>query len=238
MAKQSKQGDKCKAIGYVRASKGSQEVTPAAQRDALEAWAKEEGIELVAVHEDTVSGAAPLDKRPGMLAALAALAEHGAGWLAVAKRDRLTRDVIAGAMIERMAERNGAEVVAANGAGNGDGPEAQLMRRMIDAFAEYERAMIRARTCVALAAKKARGERTGEIPYGYSLSEDGVHLEACEDELDAILLVWELRAGGLTLKAIGEELKARGICNRAGHMNWNPKSVRALVKARMACASR
>jgi len=54
------------------------------------------------------------------------------------------------------------------GVGNGNGPEAQLMRTMIDAFAAYERALIRARTKAALAAKAARGERTSlHAPYGW-----------------------------------------------------------------------
>ena len=44
--------------------------------------------------------------------------------------------------------------------------------RMVDAFAEYERAIIRARTRAALAVKRGRGERTGEVPYGFRLAED------------------------------------------------------------------
>jgi DNA invertase Pin-like site-specific DNA recombinase len=38
---------------------------------------------------------------------------------------------------------------------------------IMDAAAAYERALIRARTKAALAAKRARGERSGEVPYGF-----------------------------------------------------------------------
>ena len=63
----------------------------------------------------------------------------------------------------------GAKVVAADGVGNGDQPENLLMRRMVDAFAGFERRVIGARTKAALAVKKARGERVGGIPYGESV---------------------------------------------------------------------
>ncbi len=44
---------------------------PEAQRAALLRWAEVRGLQLVAVHEDRgMSGAAPLDRRPGLLAAL------------------------------------------------------------------------------------------------------------------------------------------------------------------------
>jgi len=236
MAKRTtKAGNQKLAIGYIRVSTDEQTQGPKAQRDALQAWAKSEGVELVAVFEDIgISGAAPIDKRPGLLNALDALAEHGAGLLVVAKRDRLARDVIVGAMAERMAERNGAQVVASNGAGNGDGPEAQLMRRMVDAFSEYERALIRARTKAALQAKKARGERTGSVPFGFKLADDGVHLVADLVEQDIISTVQRLRKNGLTLRAIGAELKKRGSKNRSGRTTWNPSSVKALTLAKVA----
>ena len=46
--------------------------------------------------------------------------------------------------------------------GNGDGPEHALPRNIVAAFAEYERALIRARTRAALAVKRARSERVGQ----------------------------------------------------------------------------
>jgi DNA invertase Pin-like site-specific DNA recombinase len=93
----------------------------------------------------------------------------------VAKRDRLGRYVIAVAMIERLVTKSGARVVSAAGEGtDSDDPAALLMRRLIDSFAEYERALIAARTRAALAAKRRRGERvSGIIPFGYQLADDG-----------------------------------------------------------------
>jgi DNA invertase Pin-like site-specific DNA recombinase len=204
-------------IGYVRVSTDDQALGPEAQRAALEAWAVRNGASLVAVFEDLgVSGGAPLDKRPGLLAAVDALADHGADALIVAKRDRLARDTMAAAMIERLADRAGARIVSADGVGDGDGPESLLMRRIVDAFAEYERALIRGRTRAALAAKKARGERAGEVPFGCRLADDGRTLEADAGEAAVVDAVRELRAAGLSIRGIAAELDRRGFRSRAG----------------------
>lgn len=223
-------GNPSLVVGYVRCSTEEQNLGPEAQREALARWCAANGARLVAVHEDAgVSGAMPLDKRPALLAAVDAVAAHGAGVLLVAKRDRLARDVVVAAMVERLAERHGARVLAADGAGNGVGPEAMLLRGIVDVFAQYERALIRARTKAALGVKRARGERTGGlVPYGFHLAADGVHLERNEAEQAVVALARSLRADGWTLRAIAGELAARGIVPRTGGA-WHPQTVARLV---------
>jgi DNA invertase Pin-like site-specific DNA recombinase len=128
--------DPKKAIGYIRVSTDEQMLGLGCQRDAIEAWCARHDAELVAVHEDIgVSGATPLEKRPGLTDALDGLVVDGAGVLLVAKRDRLARDLIIGAVVERMAERAGARVLSADEVGNGEGPEHQLMRNLLMSFA-------------------------------------------------------------------------------------------------------
>jgi DNA invertase Pin-like site-specific DNA recombinase len=163
--------DPKKVVGYVRVSTDEQALGPEAQKVAIREWCRANGVVLVAVHEDLgVTGATPVEKRPGLNAALDSLAVACAGVLLVAKRDRLARDVVIGAVAERLVERLGARVLSADGTGNGDGPEQQLMRHLINAFAEYERMVIGARTKAALHVKKRRGERIGAVPLGYRLS--------------------------------------------------------------------
>lgn len=220
------------AVGYIRVSTDDQALGPEAQRAALEAWAARNGADLVAVFEDLgVSGAAALDRRPGLLAAVDALADHGAGVLVVAKRDRLARDTMAAAMIERLADRAGARIVSADGVGDGDGPESLLMRRIVDAFAEYERALIRGRTCAALAAKKARGERAGEVPFGSRVAVDGRTLEADAGEGAVVDAVRELRAAGLSIRGIAAELDRRGFRSRSGKALAATQVARILERA-------
>ena len=229
--KKAKAANKAKAVLYVRVSTDEQALGPEAQRAAADRWCAARGVELVAVCEDLgVSGGAPLDRCPGLLEALRQLEAHGAGVLLVAKRDRLAREVMKAAMVEQLAARVGAEVTSAAGEGEGTDPAAALMRRMVDAFAEYERGLIAARTKAALAVKKAKGERAGTIPYGYQLGDDGVQLVPHEGEQAVVATIRGLRAEGLSLRAIAAELDARGLVSRSGG-RWHLTQVVRVLEA-------
>jgi DNA invertase Pin-like site-specific DNA recombinase len=173
---------------------------------------------VVAWHVDQgVCSVTPIDGRPALVAALASLREHGAGVLVVAKRDRIARDVVLTAGVERAAGSSGAVVVSAAGEGNGDTPADAFMRTVIDGAAAYERALIRARTKAALAAKSARGEKTGgSVPYGYRLDTDGRTLVAVEGEQATIARARALTAEGRTLRAVAAQLAAEGHVSRKG----------------------
>jgi len=214
-----------KAIGYVRVSTDKQDLGPEAQRVELERWCKANGAELESVHQDLgVSGGAQLDKRPGLLAAIDALTKGSI--LLIAKRDRLARDPIVSAMAERLAMRKGASVVSCDGAGNGDDPTSVLMRRIIDAFAEYERLLIGARTKAALAVKRKRGEAWNHTPFGYR--REGNALIPDPDAQEAIRLIHELRAGGMSYRAIAGELVRRGVPTQRGG-KWEAMTVRKVA---------
>jgi len=216
-------------IGYLRVSTEDQALGPAAQRAALERFAAASGAELLAVYEDLgVSGGATLEDRPGLLSALGALEEHSAGALVVAKRDRLARDPLIAAMIEASAKRAGAVVLSAAGEGNGDDPTAVLMRRIVDAFAEYERLLIRSRTRAALAVKRSRGELTGTAPLGTTRAADGVRLALAPEEALAVARVSALRAEGVSIRGIAERLDTEGYAARGAR--WHPTTVARLLE--------
>ena len=63
----------------------------------------------------------------------------------------------------------------------------------------------------AMQRKKARGERTGSIPYGYRLANDGKTLTPDDTERTAIQQARDLRDSGLSLAAVSKELDRRGI---------------------------
>lgn len=220
--------DTARAVAYVRVSTDDQALGPEAQRTAIRRWAKAHGVDVVAWAEDLgVSGGAELEKRPGLMAALEALPEHNAGTLIVAKRDRLARDVVVAAMVERLAERVGARIVSADGTGNAEGPEGMLMRGLVDLFAQYERALIRSRTAAALAVKRARGERVGQVPLGYQAT-DGAKLAEDAAELAAIDRIHELRAEGVSIRGIASRLNAEGVPARG--RRWYPTTVARVLE--------
>lgn len=202
------------AVAYLRVSTDEQRLGPEAQRAAIEAWASREGIVIAKWFTDHgVSGAAAIDERPGLLAALDALADVGGAVLVVAKRDRLARDVVVAATIERAAAQHLARVVSADGTANGDTPADAFMRTMLDGAAAYERALIRARTKAALAAKAARRERVGTVPYGYRVDTDGAALIEDGAEQAVLAEVRALRSAGLSVRSIASALAAKGIAS-------------------------
>ena len=216
-----------------------------AQLDACRAWAAREGCEVVGPFLDEgVSGAAPLDKRLGLMGALA---EVGKGdVLIVAKRDRLGRDPFVIAMIEAAVKRAGGRVVSAAGEGtDGDGPTDVLMRRIVDAFGEYERLVIKARTKAALGAKARRGERTGKVPFGFDLVDDGrrskkglpIALVPNHGEQATIAEIHRLAAEGMPPVAIARELNRLGLPSKTG-AQWSNMAVRRIfARPSLAVAS-
>jgi DNA invertase Pin-like site-specific DNA recombinase len=219
-----------RSVFYRRCSTDEQAESGAglkAQLDACVAHAERAGMERVGDFSDEgIGGAAPMDKRPGLLEAQAMIGPGDV--LLVAKRDRLGRDPIVVAMIEAAVNRQGGRVVSAAGEGTDEGtdddPTSVLMRRIVDAFAEYERLVIKSRTRAALSAKRRRGQRTGSVPIGFDPADIGerskaglpVALVPNPAEVATMALVRELRAAGMPLRRIARALDERGIPPKQG----------------------
>lgn len=205
--------------GYLRVSTDGQADSGLgldAQRSAIAAAAARHQLTVAEYFTDAgLSGALELANRPGLFAAVNALKRGDV--LIVAKRDRLGRDVIAVAMLERLTTRKGARILSAAGEGTeGDDASSMLQRRILDAFAEYERLIIGQRTRAALQAKRARGQRAGNLPYGFTLNADGSTLDVRADEQRVLSLLRELIAAGFTLREVAAELNRQGFRTRCG----------------------
>lgn len=198
-------------------------------RDAIERWAASTGTTIAQwCSDEGLSGATAIDQRPALLEALAALRTHGAGVLVAAKRDRLARDVSNCAAIERLTQEAGARVVTADGLDSSDSPEGQLVRCIIDAMGQYERALIRARTKAALSAKAKRGEVIGSVPFG-SRAMAG-KLVADKQEQRALVRMRELKAAGASHSAIADKLAAEGHKPRGNR--WHVTTIQRALFAR------
>lgn len=217
MAKRRKPGDPKVAVAYLRVSTDTerQALGVEAQRHAIETWAAREGVRIAATYVETVSGGAPLDKRPVLLEALAAVAAHRAGRLVVHRLDRFSRDPLAAALAEEELRRQGASLACADGVGQGDDPAAELVRAILVAVHRFDKEMIRARIRAALAVKKRRGELTGAAPYGYRRGADGKTLVEDADEQKTIARLREMRASGATVRGVQRAAREAGIVGRA-----------------------
>lgn len=227
-----------RAIGVVRVSTSKQDLGARAQRDELERWCRDHGVELVEVFEDIgVSREAPLSKRPALLLAIAALRERDAGVLLAVKRDRFGVRYTAGD-VERQAVSIGARLVTTDGVCVGDGSETEEVQTQVqDIVTGLELRKIKARN-------KARARRCiaegrihgGEVPYGMRRADTGVigrggqvvSLEPDPVEQSVIVTIRELRATGMSYRAVAAELDTRGIPSRSGN-GWQAMTVKRIA---------
>jgi DNA invertase Pin-like site-specific DNA recombinase len=224
-------GEARRAVAYIRVPEMRPGLAvasadaPSTQRAAIEGWASREGVEIRAWQLDVgVSAATPIAERPGLLAAYSAIQEHGAGMLVAANADRFAHDELVSWLIERAALTAGATIHTADGSrGRARGSEAHddqqsvgFTRGAVDLARAYQRVVVRSRIRNALAEKKARGERVGNVPYGYRLATDGVHLELDDGEQTIVATVFRLSSEGLSQRAIVAHLAAHGVAGRTG----------------------
>jgi len=213
-------------IGYIRVSTDEQ------ANSGLGLEAQTAAIRAVcpsaSIYADEGVSSVKLDRK-GLYGALQALSDGDE--LVVVKRDRLGRDPYLMGWIELECKKRGARVVSIAGEGTeNDDPTSILMRDIVDAFARFERLQIGARTKVALAAKKERGEKTGgTVPYGWDTDADG-RLTPNESEQAALEAIEDLRDRGWSLRAICAEMEARGVKTKTGRTTWQPKVISRLLK--------
>jgi DNA invertase Pin-like site-specific DNA recombinase len=215
-------------ISYFRVStsgQGKSGLGIEAQREALTRFARAEGLDIIAEHVEIESGkgADALDRRPRLAAALADARRHRCP-VAVAKLDRLSRDVhfISGLMAHRvpfLVAELGADVDP-------------FLIHLYAALAEKERALISQRTKAALKAVKARGVRLGnpKIADAQAIGSARVKADADRFAANVLPLIREAqRAGASSLRAVAEALNARGVRTARGG-KWAATQVRDILQ--------
>ena len=211
-------------VAYIRVStsqQGRSGLGIEAQRASLARFAAEAGYEIVAefVEVETGKGSDALDRRPQLAAALAK-ARGARCPVAVAKLDRLSRDVhfVSGLMAHRVPF-----VVAELG------PDVDpFVLHLYAALAEKERALISGRTKSALAAAKAKGVKLGNPQIGAARGEAVAAIKAEADRAagNVLPIIAEIqKSGATTLRAIADALNARGVPTPRGG-RWYAMSVR------------
>ncbi len=210
-----------RTIAYLRVSTIGQAEDGAgldAQLDACKAWAAARGLEIAEVHQDAgVSGAKQPHERPGLMAAIASL-ESG-DTLLVYRLDRIARDMMSAMIAEDLVRRQNARIISAAGESTeNDDPTSQFCRQVLVAVAQLERSLIKARLMAGRNAKKARGGKTTNIvPYGF-MADPADDKKIIRNASEQIVLaeIAGLRAAGLSLRDIADDLAKRGTMARNG----------------------
>jgi DNA invertase Pin-like site-specific DNA recombinase len=215
------------AVAYLRtssaASVGADKDSDKRQRAAIEAFAKRAGFTIVEEYYDAaVSGADPVDQRPGFCEMLQRLATNGAKTIIVESPDRFARDLAVQLAGHDMLRGFGIAIIPASAPDffTEDTPTAVLVRQVLGAIAQFEKASIVAKLA---AARKRKREREGRCEGRKPLSET----------TEVVALARKLRrrrpkAGQLSLRDVSKELAARGFFNELGKP-YTAKSVASML---------
>jgi len=160
------------ALAYYRTSSAANLEGDSLERQqaAVKRYATLTGIEVVGEFYDAaVSGADPIDTRPGFSAMLTRIESNGVRLVVVEDASRFARSVLAqelGVLV--MAER-GVRVVTASSEDltATDDPAKVMMRQVVGAFAEYEKARLVGKLRVARDRASERAGKRVEGRKGY-----------------------------------------------------------------------
>jgi putative DNA-invertase from lambdoid prophage Rac len=180
------------------------------QRRQIEGYAHMHGLTLADVLiEEGVSGSVPVEERP-IGGQLFAKLQRGDIVIA-AKLDRLFRSALDALKVVESLKGRGVKLhlldLGGDIAGNGI---SKLFLTIAAAFAEAERDRIRERIGQAKADQKSRGRFLGgDVPFGFEVGVDGA-LVPIGAQQEAIREIAVLRAQGRSLRAIRDEMRAKG----------------------------
>ena len=230
-----------RAALYIRVSTNEQAtegVSLEAQEARLRAYCTMRGLEVAEVVTDAgVSAGKALDAREGGRRVLELIASGEADAVVAYKLDRLFRDCADCLTVTRTWDRTGVALHLVDMGGQTLDTSTAMGRFFLTVMAgaaELERGLVGERTKAALAHKRSKGEKTGgRVPYGWQLATDGKTLEPNAPEQEVIDCANELRAAGLSLRAVAKDLEARALLNRAGR-RFSAQGVSTVLAARAA----
>lgn len=153
-----------RAFAYLRTSSaaniGEDKDSGHRQLHSIETYAKRAGVELVGTyHDEAVKGSDPIDSRPGFAAMLEALEANGTKTIVVETTNRFARDLMVQEVGYAMLRARGIDLIAADSPTSflDDTPTARLIRQVLGAVSEFEKAMLVAK----LRGARDRKRRTG-----------------------------------------------------------------------------
>jgi DNA invertase Pin-like site-specific DNA recombinase len=229
------------AIAYLRTSSaanvGADKDSDKRQREAIEAFAKRAGYEIVAEYYDAaVSGAEHLENRPGFAAMLEHIEGNGVRTIIVETANRFARDLMVQEVgYDRLRSRTVGKgkdarpdpihLVAADSpnAFLDDGPTSKLIRQVLGAVAEFDKAM----TVAKLRGARERKRR--------ELGKCEGRKSHAEKNPEAVALAKKLRRASpktgkrRSLREISAELAEAGYLNER-RRPFNHNSIKAMLE--------
>jgi DNA invertase Pin-like site-specific DNA recombinase len=174
-------------------------------------------------YDAAVSGADPVDKRAGFSEMLQHLTANGAKTIIVESPDRFARDLAVQLAGHDMLKALGVSIIPASAPEffTEETPTAILVRQVLGAIAQFEKASAVAKLA---AARKRKREREGRCEGRKPLKETRPEVVALARKLRRR----RPKGGQLSLRSIASELAARGFFNQRGKP-YAAKSVASML---------
>ena len=222
--------DNPKAVAYLRTSSatnvGPGKDSEKRQMQAIEAYAKRAGFQIVETFYDAdVRGADPIDSRPQFAAMLDMLLSNGTRTIIVETASRFSRDLITQETGWAMLKSQGVALIAADSpdAFLDETPTAVLIRQILGAVAQFEKAMLVSKLKGARSRKRAA---TGKCEGRKSHAETNPDLVALAKKLHR----YPVNGRRRSLREVSADLA------RAGHVSGTGAPFSATAVKRMLAA--
>jgi DNA invertase Pin-like site-specific DNA recombinase len=217
-----------KAVAYLRTSSatnvGIDKDSDKRQMAAITTFARANGYEIVDTYYDAaVSGADPVTDRQGFTEMLRRLATNGAKTIIVESPDRFARDLMVLLVGHDLLKAQGITLIPTTAPDYfaEDTPTAVLVRQVLAAIAQFEKASTVAKLA---AARKRKREASGKCEGRKSHAEIRPEVVALARKLRRK----SPKGGQMSLRQVSAKLAAQGYVNDRGRP-FNPASVAAML---------
>jgi len=205
-----------KILGYIRVSSDKQAdsgMSLEVQESQIIKYAELYDIGLGEIIMDAGESAKSL-KRPGMLRLIELMDSNLCQGVLIVKLDRLTRSVKDLCyLLERYFSKDKI-LISVQEKIDTNSAMGRMVMNVVMSISQWEREATSERTKAVLQHKKTKGERIGNIPFGYKLAADGIHLEEDLSEQRVIDFIKTQRSTGKTLAEISVDLANEQLYSR------------------------
>jgi len=184
--------------------------------------------ELVGMYQELTDTNSGQQQQPKLVEIIESSNKGKFDALVIPRLDRLTRNIRQlNTLISEMCIKNGVELISIEEGLDTRNESGELAVRIIDIITKWDTKRISDRTREIIARKRAKGERVGHAPFGFTYRNK--KLVAVEQELKTVRLIREQRDKGHSYHKIAKFLNERKIPSKRGGI-WYAETVKTVYQ--------
>lgn len=219
-----------RAVGYTCLNTMSQQpknFTLIQQEKIIKKFVASRNWELANIYQEVISTGNQQDQ-PTLDEIIADSVNGEFDVLVVARLDRLTRNIRKlNTLISTVCMKNGKGLISIEEGLDTYTESGELALQIIDIVTKWDNKRISDRTREIIARKKAKGERVGHAPYGYTYQNKRLVEE--KKELDTVKLIVNKREGRMSYHKIARFLNEQNIVSKRGG-KWYAETVKTVFQ--------